>query len=161
MEKIVKRIIEYITAVLLFVIFATLIIEMLCRGVLRVPVSWTDELARSVYIVLVFLGASAALRDRAHITVDIVTQLLPETGKRIFRIISSFAMIPFIVVMIIGAAENVRRYWNSVVSTVGWLKVGHLYLTVVISGVLMIFYIVLNLIDDIRNRTKTTKTSEA
>jgi TRAP-type C4-dicarboxylate transport system permease small subunit len=66
-------------------------------------------------------------------------------------------MIPFIVVMVLGAAENVRRYWNSVISTVGWLKVGHLYLSVAVSGLLMIFYIGLNLFDDIRNRTKTSE----
>jgi TRAP-type C4-dicarboxylate transport system permease small subunit len=156
-RKSVKKTIEYFNAILLFVIFAILIIEIVCRGILRVPISWTDELSRSIYIVLVFLGASAALRDRSHITVDILTQLLPERVKRIFRIISFLVMIPFIVVMVWGAAENVRRYWNSVISTVGWFKVGHLYLAVALSGVLMIFYIILNLVDDIRNRTETSE----
>jgi TRAP-type C4-dicarboxylate transport system permease small subunit len=154
-ESPVKRIIEYINAALLFGIFAIMIIEITCRGILSVPVSWTDELSRSVYIILVFLGASLALRDRSHVTVDILIQIIPEWAKRVLRIVSSIMMIPFAALMTMGAAENVTRYWTSVISTVGWLKVGHLYLSVAISGVLMIFYLVLNLYDDIRNTKKT------
>ncbi|MDR1932288.1 MAG: TRAP transporter small permease [Spirochaetales bacterium] len=155
-----KRIIEYVNAALLFIIFAIMLIEIACRGILSIPVSWTDELARSVYIVLVFLGSSLALRDRSHITVDILTQIIPAGAKRIFRIVSSIMMIPFIVTLVIGASENVMRYWTSVISTVGWLKIGHLYLSVAISGILMIFYLVLNLYDDIKNTPKTVKAEE-
>jgi TRAP-type C4-dicarboxylate transport system permease small subunit len=147
-----KRIIEYFDAILLFCILFIIILEVVCRGVLHVPVSFTDELSRSIYIIMVFLGASAALRDRAHVTVDIVTNIVPEKAKRILRIVSAIFMIPFIVAMTFGAFEDVMRYWASVISTVGWLKVGYLYLGVAVSGILMIFYIILNLIDDIRNR---------
>jgi TRAP-type C4-dicarboxylate transport system permease small subunit len=143
-----KRIIEYVNAVLLFVIFAVILAAIVCRGILNVSISWPDELSRAVYTVMVFLGAATALRDRSHITVDIVTGQLPPKYKRVFRTAASLAMLPFIGVMVAGAAENVQRYWKSVVSTVGWLKLGHLYLAVAASGVLMLFYIVLNLLDE-------------
>jgi TRAP-type C4-dicarboxylate transport system permease small subunit len=136
----------------LFSILFIIVLAIVCRGILHIPVSFTDELSRSVYIIMVFLGASVALRDRSHVTVDIVTNIVPEKVKRILRIVSAILTIPFIVAMTIGATEDVMRYWTSVISTVGWLKVGYLYLGVAISGVLMIFYIILNLIDDIRNR---------
>jgi len=156
-----KRIIEWVNAILLFMIFAIISAEILFRGVLRIPIAWTDELSRSVYIVLVFLGASTALRDRSHITVDILTKVLPESAKRVLRIISSLLMFPFIVVMVLGAVENIPRFWTIAIATVRWLKMGYLYLVVVVSGVLMMFYIVLNTIDDIRNiKAKTEKTSE-
>ena len=156
-----KRIIEWINAILLFMIFAIIVMEILFRGVLRIPISWTDELSRSVYIIMVFLGASLALRDRSHITVDIVIRLIPESAKLVLRIISSLLMFPFIVFMVLGAVESMRRFWTIAIATVRWLTMGHLYLIVVISGVLMIFYIALNMIDDIRSiKKKVIKTSE-
>jgi TRAP-type C4-dicarboxylate transport system permease small subunit len=146
-----KWILEWVNGVVLFIMFAVVVIQISARTIFTVPVSWTDDLCRATYIMMVFLGASLAMRDEgAHISVDIAVQFLSAGGKKIFRIIGALVMIPFLIVFIIGAFDNTTTYWGSVVSTLGWLRRGHLYGITAISGCLMLIYNLLNLYDDIR-----------
>jgi TRAP-type C4-dicarboxylate transport system permease small subunit len=148
-----KPILEWVNAGILFMMFAVVLLQISARTIFAIPVSWTDDLCRSTYIFMVFLGASLAMRDQgAHIAVDIAIQFLSEKGKRIFRIIGALVMVPFLIVFIIGAFDNVVTYWGSVVSTLGWLRRGHLYGITAISGCLMLIYNGLNLYDDIRRK---------
>jgi TRAP-type C4-dicarboxylate transport system permease small subunit len=156
-----KRILEYINAALLFVIFASVMTQVLGRGVLKIPVPWTDEATRYTYVVLVFLGAALALRDTegSHITVDIVTMLLPTKIKKILRIASNVCMLFFVVTMTAGALQNTKWTWKSSLATISWVSLGYIYIAIALSGVLMIVYIILNIIDDIRGFIKAERSS--
>jgi TRAP-type C4-dicarboxylate transport system permease small subunit len=150
-----KRILEWLNACVLFLMFAIIILQISARTIFLVSVSWTDDLARATYRTMVFLGASLAIRDSgAHISVDIFVQFLSKRGKTIFRIIAALVIIPFFVTFIIGAFENVVTYWGSIVPTIGWLGWGHLYAVIAVSGCLMFIYNLLNLSDDIRSLVK-------
>ena len=155
-DKKLKNFLEWVNAGVLCIMFIVVALQISARTIFTIPVSWTDDLCRSTYITMVFIGASLAMRDAgAHISVDVVIQFLPVGGKRLFRILGALLMIPFLIVFIIGAFDNVVTYWNSVVSTLGWLRRGHLYLITASSGCLMLIYNFLNLYDDIRTPVKT------
>ena len=149
-----KKFLEWVNAGVLFLMFVIVIFQISARTLFTIPVSWTDDACRSTYIAMVFIGASLAMREGTHISVDAVVQLLPWGGKRLFRIIGALIMIPFLVTFIIGAFDNVVTYWNSVISTLGWLRRGYQYLVTAISGCLMLIYNLLNIYDDIRTSVK-------
>lgn len=155
-----KRVLECINGLLLFVVFGIMVIQVLCRTILKISVPWSDELARSVYTMVVFIGAAAITKDNGHISVDLLVQLVPSGGKRILRIISSVCSIPFISIVAIGAFTGVKLYWNAILPSVGWLTVGHLNLVLGLSSVLMLFYSVVNIINDVRNKDAGTKQPE-
>jgi TRAP-type C4-dicarboxylate transport system permease small subunit len=147
-----KRAIECINGVLLFIVFGIMVIQVLCRTILKISVPWSDEMARSVYTLVVFIGAAAVTKDNGHISVDLIVQLVPSKVKRILRVISSILSIPFMVIIAVGAFTGVRLYWKTILPSIGWLTIGHLNLIFGLSSLLMIFYSVLNIINDIRNR---------
>jgi TRAP-type C4-dicarboxylate transport system permease small subunit len=149
--KRVKRFFEGINGIFQFIIYGTIVLQIVCRNFLRVPVSWTDDWSRVVYMCLVFLGATLALRDEgAHISVDIVIMLLPQRAKQVMKIISCIAMLPIIVVYTIGAFQGMVLYWNSVVNTVKWLTRGELYLYMAVCGCFMFILVIWNTVDAIR-----------
>ena len=41
---------------------------------------WGEESARYAFIYLVWIGAASAVRERAHIRIDVITDLLPPRG---------------------------------------------------------------------------------
>lgn len=41
---------------------------------------WGEETARYAFIYLVWIGAASAVRERAHIRIDVITDLLPPRG---------------------------------------------------------------------------------
>lgn len=58
-------------------IVAVIFIEVLRRFVIDFSSIWGEETARSAFIYLVWIGASAAVRDRAHIRIDVLITFLP------------------------------------------------------------------------------------
>src|SRR3546814_18251987 len=50
-------------------------IEVLRRFVLMYSSVWGEEAARYAFIYLVWIGAAVAVRDRAHIRIDVITQI--------------------------------------------------------------------------------------
>ena len=70
----------------LLLTFYTLIVlvigvEVIRRFVLSYSSIWGEEVARYAFIYLAWVGASAAVKDRAHIRIDVVQQFLSRKGK--------------------------------------------------------------------------------
>lgn len=58
-------------------IVAVIFIEVLRRFLLDYSSIWGEETARYAFIYLVWIGAAAAVRDRAHIRIDVLLTFLP------------------------------------------------------------------------------------
>ena len=54
-------------------------------------ITFSEEVSRFLFIWVVFLGAVLTLRDNAHLGVNMVTKLLPYSGKRVCKLISDVA----------------------------------------------------------------------
>lgn len=61
-------------------IVMVIFIEVVRRFVLLYSSVWGEETARYAFIYLVWIGASAAIRERAHIRIDVITHYLPPRG---------------------------------------------------------------------------------
>ncbi len=62
-----------------FIVLA-IFIEVLRRFVFLYSSVWGEETARYAFIYLVWIGASTAVRERAHIRIDVITHYLPPRG---------------------------------------------------------------------------------
>ena len=69
---------------LLLVLYAFIVmaifIEVIRRFVLLYSSVWGEETARYAFIYLVWIGAAAAIRERAHIRIEVLTHYLPPRG---------------------------------------------------------------------------------
>ncbi len=116
---------------------------------------WSEELARFVFVWIVFLGAGTLMRDEEHIRIGVISERLGATGRLVFRILCALLVIPFLFILTWGAYLNMLHQWNTFAPTVGWLRLGYVYLALVISGILMLFYLLRNLYQDLfRARSK-------
>jgi TRAP-type C4-dicarboxylate transport system permease small subunit len=88
--------------------------------------------------------------DDGHIAISVVVDRLGPRARRAVRIINRLLMLPFLVVLSIGAWDNTRMNWTVGLPTVMWMKMGYMYLVVFLSGVLMVFYTLLNLVGELR-----------
>jgi len=64
-------------------IVMVIFIEVVRRFVLLYSSVWGEETARYAFIYLVWIGASAAVRERAHIRIDVITHYLPPRGAAV------------------------------------------------------------------------------
>lgn len=55
-------------------------VEVLRRFGLAYSSTWGEETARFAFIYLVWIGCASAVRERAHIRIDVITEILPPRG---------------------------------------------------------------------------------
>lgn len=74
-------------------IVVTIASEVLRRFGLAYSSIWGEEVARYAFIYLVWIGVSAAVRDRGHIRIDVLLQYLSPRGKAIIYLFGDFVML--------------------------------------------------------------------
>ena len=66
-------------------------------------IDWTAESATFAQIWMIFLAAGLAMRDRLHVSVDILTDLVPQPARRLFIIVIALACGWFLWQAILGS----------------------------------------------------------
>ncbi|MGH1543409.1 MAG: TRAP transporter small permease [Arenicella sp.] len=74
-------------------IVATIGMEVLRRFGFSYSSIWGEEIARYSFIYLVWIGTAAAVRDRAHIRIDVIMQFLSPRGKAYVYIFGDLVML--------------------------------------------------------------------
>lgn len=73
-------------------IVAVIFIEVVRRFVIDFSSIWGEETARSAFIYLVWIGAAAAVRDRAHIRIDVLLTFLPPRVRTSIMLLGDLLM---------------------------------------------------------------------
>ena len=68
--KVIENSLEWITMIGFSGMLLATIWQVLFRYVLKISVPWTEELARILFIMTMFLGIAIAIREDEHIIVD-------------------------------------------------------------------------------------------
>ena len=72
-------------------IVATIVVEVVRRFVLSYSSIWGEEIARYAFIYLAWVGASIAVKDRAHIRIDVILHYLRPRAKAAIYLFGDFA----------------------------------------------------------------------
>lgn len=148
-----KRIIDQILSRVLVVIMAVMVVNVLwqvfTRFVLKSPSSFTDELSRYLLIWVGLLGASYATGKKLHLSIDILpNKSTPDTQKKLYIIINIIVAAFAFFIMTIGGFNLVYiTYSLDQYSAALEISLAIIYLVIPISGVLIIFYSILNLFE--------------
>jgi len=145
-----KRTLEYLAGILLFFMFLTTFFQVLSRT-FQISAVWSEELARLTYVWMVFLGAAVLIRDNGLIRVTVLVDRVGKRAARALRIVTDLLVVPFLIIITWGAWINTRLNWNTFAPTVDWLRMGYVYLVIVIAGLAMLWYQLANLVDQVRS----------
>jgi TRAP-type transport system small permease protein len=144
-----KKYIDGFNGILLAVMFLITFWQIIARFLPGESTVWSEEVARFLFVWIVFLGAGTLMRDEEHIRISVLTDRLGRVSSRIFRILSASLVIPFLIILTWGGYQNMISQWNTFAPTVEWLRLGYVYLSLVISGALMLLYLIRNLLREI------------
>ena len=78
---------RWLLLVLYCFIVYVIFIEVVRRFVLLYSSVWGEETARFAFIYLVWIGAAVAVRERAHIRIDVIMHYLPPRGVALVYLI--------------------------------------------------------------------------
>jgi TRAP-type transport system small permease protein len=124
--------------VALFVaILVVMVFQVTFRYALNAPLTWTEELARYLFIWACFLGAPVAMRRGNHVTIAFVSGRLSRGASRVVgAAILGMSLVFFLQLAIQGAILTVRSHTvEAITLPIPWSLI---YLAVPLSAVLMI-----------------------
>jgi len=87
-------------------IVATIVVEVVRRFVLSYSSIWGEEIARYAFIYLAWVGASIAVKDRAHIRIDVIMHYLSNRMKALVYLFGDVCMLALALLALYTAFES-------------------------------------------------------
>jgi TRAP-type C4-dicarboxylate transport system permease small subunit len=119
-------------------ILITMVLQVAFRYVLATPLTWTEELARYLYIWACWLGAPIAMRRGNHIVIAFVQERLPSRLARAVCLVTEAAALVFLVQLLVqGTILTAKSHSVEAITVpIPWSAI---YAAAPISALLMIF----------------------
>lgn len=112
---------EHLIAALLLALIVSVSVNVVGRAVLNNSVPWADELARMLFIWLIFIGAAAAFARYEHIAVDILVRRLPPRAAHMLYLLQHIIVTLLMGVIIWGGSlVMVRASGRTAILNVPW-----------------------------------------
>ena len=153
--KTIRHKIDFTLKWILVFIMAAMTINVLwqvfTRFILQDPSSFTEELARYMLIWIGILGASYVAGQKMHLAIDLLSTKLNAKNKLILDIVIELFIFLFsLFVMVIGGIRLVNiTLTSNQISAALQVPLGYVYTVVPISGLLMMFYSLSFIIEDL------------
>ncbi|WP_367569213.1 TRAP transporter small permease [Lacrimispora sp.] len=111
LEKL-NKVEEYVASSLLIMTSLLVFVQVILRYFANYSISWSEEIALMMIVWFIFLGSSIAVREKAHVNMDALPNILPPKGKLLLEMVSLIISVVFCglitmagVNMVIGAYD--------------------------------------------------------
>ena len=108
-DEILGRVEQYLLAVLLGVMIRVAFLQIVLRNFLATGISWGDPLVRYLVLWIGFIGASLAVREGKHITIDVFSQWIPGLGNTAIRVVTNLFSAFICGVLTVAAVNFIRN----------------------------------------------------
>ena len=152
----IDKILEWMLIALMSILVIDVLWQVMSRYVMNSPSSFTDELAGFLLIWVGLLGAAYVAGKREHLAIDLLIQKSsPERKYKLELIISAIIVLFAIGVLLVGGSWLVyTRFYLSVKSAALGMPVGIVYLVLPISGILIAYFDIDNIIKMVKDNRK-------
>ena len=146
------RVLDGITLLLLTVLLLVVGAQILTRYVLNYSLFWSEELARYLFIYLVFIGSAIVLRRNGHIQVSVFVERLPSGVRRGLAIVSDLLLLSFTVIVLIHGVRLAAMVWTvpTAAMLIPWTLV---YLGIVLGMAAMVLAVLGSLLSQFLDRS--------
>jgi TRAP-type C4-dicarboxylate transport system permease small subunit len=146
-------------AVMAVLVFGNVVL----RYVFNSGITWSEEMARFLFIWLVLIGAIGALKDNAHLGVDMLIKRLPRPWKKAVYIFSNLIVLFTLYLVVEGSWKMSELNADSLAPATN-MPLSLVYGTGVLMGVAMAVIILLNVYRALFNKVdidELTRTQES
>lgn len=159
MRKIIDKIIEVMCTAIMGYMVLAVCWQVITRFVLKNPSTVTEEILRYLLVWTTMVGGAYAYGRRKHLSINMFAKKLPDRGQKILDIFVQAVVIAFCaIVMIVGDLRLVETTFNQISSALH-LPMPYVYASILVGGVLIIFYAVIFIFEDIKAIRKLPQTA--
>ncbi len=145
-----------VAAFFLFVILATMGVQVFARYVLKTPIQWSEEVARLALIWMTFTAAAFVMAEGRHITVDLISARLSMRGKLAIECLSHVIVTASCLLLLFGGIRFVY-YVHKVGSPSLGIPMSWWYSAVSVGLLLMAIHSIVNLLQVLKTGQPTAR----
>ncbi|OBX11009.1 TRAP transporter small permease [Gallibacterium genomosp. 3] len=150
--KIINKILSSMCVVLCSILVLCVVWQVCSRYVLNIPSTYTDELARFLFIWVGLIGAAYALGQKKHLAIDLLATKLetsPSKQNLLNVCINIIGLFFTLSIMCYGGMRLVQdTIAHGQISPVIGIQMGVVYLAIPISGLFMLIYLVRDIFEN-------------
>lgn len=152
-RRAVDRVLETSLVLIMTVNVLNVLWQVFTRFVLKDPSPFTEELARYLLIWLGLLGAGYVSGKKLHLAIAVVLEGRRGRTRRLMEaVIQVFILLFALLVMVVGGIRLVAiSFALNQVSAALRIQLGYVYLVLPVSGLLIVFYALHELVKVLRN----------
>ncbi len=148
-KKIYDNLEEIIGSALFAVMLIILAVQTLSRQGIGVPLVWSEELAKLLFIYAGYLGIVASIKDNSHVAIDVFVNKLPQKAQRWVYVFNNLLILAALITIFYISFTIMERQEHLTMVT---LQISYVYMYAalpILTG-LMIYRLVERLIKDWR-----------
>jgi TRAP-type C4-dicarboxylate transport system, small permease component len=96
---------EVLLSIMLLSMLVICSMQVIWRYVIQMSLSWSEELARYIFVWLVWLAAAYATKKMRHLRISFLKEAAPQKYQWVFDMVSLCAMVVFAVIMSVIAVD--------------------------------------------------------
>ncbi|WP_428912101.1 TRAP transporter small permease [Niallia sp. Krafla_26] len=129
---------EWILVASLLLIVTLVFLQVISRYVISYSFGWSEELSRYILIWIAWIGAAYTVRTQKHIRVELVKNIVNETGKKVIELITLLIWFLFALFLVLNGTELISNLFaTGQTSPSNEIPMWIVYLAVPIGGSLM------------------------
>lgn len=144
---------DYLSGALIVAGLGLIFMGVVWRYVFNNPQAWVDEISTYLVVWGTLIGSAVALREGHHIQVEILYDRVPPGLKRVFNIFSDLLGIVFCAFFVFFGMNLLAMYFETQQqSTDVGIYLWIVYLVIPLSGLMLGFRFLVNLIANLKGR---------
>ncbi|BEQ13188.1 TRAP transporter small permease [Desulfoferula mesophila] len=145
-----KQVLDTVCVALLAMVLVVVTFQVLNRFMLGLPIAWTEEAARYLFVWLSLLGAVRGVRDKAHLQVDLIVRMLPARVEKILDLLGGIVVAVLLWEVVESALILLPLTWTRRIATMN-VPIFYLYVATPLAAGLMFLFTLRNIMQDARS----------
>lgn len=144
--------VESIAGVLLALVVVIVLLQVFGRYILRISLSWPEELARYILVWLMIFGVAAAAASRSQIVVDTLLELVPASVRRALEALAALAGLVAVALLVWTSQPLIFGPAGRSTSPATGIPSFWIYLAVPVGGALLVLFALAELAEILRGK---------
>ena len=153
MDSLIKKynkFMSYLGLVCLGGFIISVLIQVISRTFLPKTPSWTEELARYLFIYMVAFGSSVAVHKKEFVAVDLIIDFLPKIIRKLIELVINIVLLLFVTFVLLMSVLSFEILEYRMVSTAMQVPMQYIYFSMIILFGLLILSFVMEILYQVK-----------
>ena len=153
MDSLIKKynkFMSYLGLVCLGGFIISVLIQVISRTFLPKTPSWTEELARYLFIYMVAFGSSVAVHKKEFVAVDLIIDFLPKIIRKLIELVINIVLLLFVTFVLLKSVLSFAILEYMMVSTAMQVPMQYIYFSMIILFGLLILSFVMEILYQVK-----------